>query len=106
MSNWPKVKWTAERRGAGKRSPYHICRACILSCSFALRLAGAEYGVQSVSRTVNGPLMEAIAQKISYHDMAAIEMFRSGGQLIGLLPQTGASWECVVAGCHGVRDFV
>ena len=53
------------------------------------RLAGADYGVWSVSRNVNGPLMLALAEKIGYHDKGAIEMFRRGGPLVGLLPCSG-----------------
>ena len=72
-------KWSA----AGAR----FVHVAVVRCG---RLAGADYGVWSVSRNVNGPLMLALAEKIGYHDKGAIEMFRRGGPLIGLLPCSGA----------------
>ena len=62
------------------------------------RLAGAEYGIWSVSREVNGPLMMAVAKRIGYHDLGAIEMLRKGGPLVGLLPCSGKQCSCTPAG--------
>ena len=45
--------------------------------------------VRRISENINGPLLEILATKIQYHDQRAIELFREGAPIVGILPRTG-----------------
>ena len=45
----------------------------------------ADAGVRSVSKSVNGPLFELLAQRAAYEDSGCIDLFREGGVLVGEL---------------------
>lgn len=45
--------------------------------------------IRSVSATVNGPLMQALAEATGYSDYACIMCFLSGAPILGRLPSSG-----------------
>ena len=45
--------------------------------------------IQAVSATVNGPLIEALAEATGFSDKACIEQFRKGAPILGRLPSSG-----------------
>ena len=45
--------------------------------------------VRRICKGVNGPLLQMLAEACDYHDMAALELLRSGAQLAGDLNFTG-----------------
>ena len=48
-------------------------------------LASADPLVREVSKDVNGPLLEMLADAIDFHDRDCIEFFRKGCPLVSLL---------------------
>jgi len=50
-----------------------------------------------VAAGVNGPLLEMLADAAQWHDKAAIELFREGAPLFGLLEKSGVGVEVPVA---------
>ena len=66
--------------GSSTRS---VRSALVQQC--CVRLAGADSGIRSVSGTVNGPLLEALARRAGCIDAECIELFRRGGNLVGKL---------------------
>ena len=51
--------------------------------------AGCDPLVRHVSKTVNGPVLEAIAKASGHQDKECVNFFRYGAPLIGKLPCTG-----------------
>ena len=45
--------------------------------------------IRTVSATVNGPLMQALAEATGYSDVACITSFISGAPILGRLPSSG-----------------
>jgi hypothetical protein len=45
--------------------------------------------IRSVSATINGPLMQALAEATGYSDYACIMCFSSGAPILGRLPSSG-----------------
>jgi len=69
-------------------------RACIclttavaedLAACCARREQIADPEIRRIVRGVNGPLLELLAEKADYSDKAAIELFRTGAPVIGVL---------------------
>ena len=61
------------------------------------RAKGAKDEVlQRFAAEVNGPLMVALAEKVSYHDVDSVELFRKGGPLVGKLTRL-LQYSCVCA---------
>ena len=52
---------------------------------------------RQVAAGVNGPLLEMLAEAAEWHDKAAIELFRTGAPLFGLLEKSGVGVEVPVA---------
>ena len=52
---------------------------CLLVCRATIQVAAG----------VNGPLLEMLAEAAEWHDKAAIELFRKGALLFGLLEKSG-----------------
>ncbi len=52
-------------------------------------LMGAARDIKSVSSTVCGPLFEKLAWEAKHPDVEAVEIFRQGAQLYGMLPPDG-----------------
>ncbi len=46
-------------------------------------------GVLGAAKCVNGPLLEALAEKAGYHDAACINLFREGAPIVGKLARSG-----------------
>ena len=51
--------------------------------------AGAADTVRRVAATVNGPLCEALASELQYHDPECVNLFREGARISGDLPASG-----------------
>ena len=51
--------------------------------------ADVDPAIQRVCKHVNGPLIETLVNKISFHDKQCVELFRKGAQLVGVLPDSG-----------------
>ena len=45
----------------------------------------ADVDVAKISEGVHGPLLKALAERAGYHDVAAVELFRTGAPIIGRL---------------------
>ena len=45
-----------------------------------------------MTKGVNGPLLEELAQTIDYHDKECVEMFRKGADIAGTLEYAGNGW--------------
>jgi hypothetical protein len=45
----------------------------------------ADADVAKISEGVHGPLLEALAKRADYHDVAAIELLRTGAPIVGRL---------------------
>ena len=60
------------------------------ACSAWLQRADSR--VAQVSREVNGPLMEALADAIAFHDAECVQSLRRGAPFVDKLPDTGNGW--------------
>jgi len=56
---------------------------CLTYCVRREKIADPE--VRRIVRGVNGPLLEFLAEKANYCDKAAVELFRTGAPVIGVL---------------------
>jgi hypothetical protein len=54
----------------------------------------ADSALATATADVNGPLLEALADLIGYHDCAAVDMLKFGGPLAGELLRTGNGTAC------------
>ena len=54
-------------------------------------LCSADPDAQRISSEVNGPLLLELASSVQWHDLDVVELFRSGGKVIGVLPPCGAN---------------
>ena len=52
-------------------------------------MANADPNVHKVAADVNGPLLELLASSCDHHDIDAINLFRSGGVIVGDLHRSG-----------------
>ncbi len=50
-----------------------------------------------MARGVHGPILEALGHSCNYHDMEAVEVFRQGGDMVGVLKCTGNGTQLVEA---------
>ena len=67
----------------------HSYKRCESRLFFSQYLHLCLYHIDQVSESVNGPMLEVIAEAIGYHDTECIHMFRDGGQLFGFLHNSG-----------------
>ena len=84
---------------------------CMLDRLCMCRAQGAcDEVLQRFAAEVNGPLMVALAEKVSYHDVDSVELFRKGGPLVGKLTRllqfacVGALFRCVCALMLDLQD--
>jgi hypothetical protein len=61
----------------------------------------ADSAVARISAGVHGPLLEALAKRLDYHDSATFELFRFGAPLIGQIERLRVRFAfsfCVLVG--------
>ena len=56
-----------------------------LHVSFCRAKGALDEVLQRFAAEVNGPLMVALAEKVGYHDVDCVELFRKGAPLVGKL---------------------
>ena len=56
-----------------------------------LWLSRADPQTRKICSTVNGPLLEMLAQSIGYRDASCIDLLRDGAPIIGRLPRFGGA---------------
>ena len=69
-------------------------------------LADADAFVRTVSASVNGPALAALASEIDYHDPECVRLFIDGGQLVGILDNSGNGVPVPPRKCDSVDDLV
>ena len=57
----------------------------------------ADPTVRRISSGVNGPLLHALADQAQYHDKGAVELFRTGAPVVGILDRC-LPYLCVLGG--------
>ena len=66
-----------------------MCCTRSLAVLVDLRRAGMDPEIRAMVTGVHGPLLTALAKLAVYHDAAAVDLFRSGGPLVGALAVSG-----------------
>ena len=59
-----------------------------------VRYANASPRLRRLSTDVNGPLLEALALRVNFHDVACTNVFRHGATLVGTLAESGILLLC------------
>ena len=67
-------------------------------------LEACTHGAKDVVKAVNGPLLTALAQGLSYGDMGAIEALQAGAPLYGLLDSCGMGAKLEAQGTVDVEE--
>ena len=91
------LAWISERSPASVMKEREEIMQCIEARAAELRASGAvdtwfqgaDEQVRAVSASVHGPLLAELAQAVSFHDCACVDMFRHGAPLYGSLPRSG-----------------
>jgi hypothetical protein len=61
--------------------------------------------LKKFAQEVNGPLMQLLAERVKYHDIKCVDLFKTGAPLVGKLPRQALE-TCVFApACVRLRLF-
>ena len=61
------------------------CALLGLVCAVCRQQGMADVHVAQISEGVHGPLLKALAERAGYHDVDAVELFRTGAPIVGRL---------------------
>ena len=93
------IEWTCGRTAQQAKDEREALIAQIEEVGKQYRNAGlceewlsrADPQTRKICSTVNGPLLEMLAQSIGYRDASCIDLLRNGAPIIGRLPRFGGA---------------